>query len=112
MPKDTIIRIHLECPECPNTNYTSVTDVTVKNDGMFDYKFSNEDGDTFDSGKYIAYVETAPEIHQPDLVKKVFGKDGGNLAGSNVLGDSETDRVAFAEINFKIKNTSKVKKQK
>ncbi|MFJ5965523.1 hypothetical protein [Bacillus sp. NPDC093026] len=109
LPKDTTLTIDLKCPECTNYYYDFSTDVTVKEDGMFDYKFSNEEGEEFEGGKYTAYVETSPENLQTDHVREIFGKDGANLAGSNVSGDN--DRVATAEINFKIKNSSKVKQK-
>ncbi|WP_053215878.1 hypothetical protein [Bacillus altitudinis] len=109
LPKDTALSIDLKCPKCSTHYYDFSTDVNVQEGGMFDYEFSNEEGEEFEGGKYIAYVETSPENLQPDHVREIFGKDGANLAGSNVSGDN--DRVATAEINFKIKNSSKVKQK-
>ncbi|HBU92392.1 MAG TPA: hypothetical protein DEB53_14465 [Bacillus pumilus] len=109
LPKDTTLSIDLECPECSTYYHDFSTDVNVKEGGMFDYEFSNEEGEEFEGGKYIAYVETSPENLQTEDVRAIFGKDGTNLVGSNVSGD--TDRVATAEINFKIKNSSKVKQK-
>ncbi|MED1481555.1 hypothetical protein [Bacillus altitudinis] len=109
LPKDTKLTISLECPECTNYYYDFSNDVTVKEDGVFDYKFANEEGEEFEGGKYTAYAETSPENLQTEDVRAIFGKDGANLVGSNVSGD--TDRVATAEINFKIKNSSKVKQK-
>ncbi|WP_144455688.1 hypothetical protein [Bacillus pumilus] len=109
LPKDTTLSIDLECPGCSTYYHDFSTDVNVKEGGMFDYEFSNEEGEEFEGGKYIAYVETSPENLQTDHVKQIFGEDGANLAGSNVSG--ENSRVATAEINFKIKNSSKVKQK-
>lgn len=109
LPKDTALSIDLKCPECSTYYYDFSTGVNVKEGGMFDYEFSNEEGEEFEGGKYIAYVETSPENLQTEDVRAIFGKDGANLVGSNVSGD--TDRVATAEINFKIKNSSKVKQR-
>ncbi|MBK4212542.1 hypothetical protein EGI07_09950 [Bacillus pumilus] len=109
LPKDTKLTINLECPKCTNYYYDFSTDVTVKEDGVFDYKFANEEGEEFEGGKYTAYVETSPENLQTDHVREIFGKDGANLTGSNVSGDN--DRVATAELNFSIKNSSKIKQK-
>lgn len=109
LPKDTALSIDLKCQECSTYYYDFSTGVNVKEGGMFDYEFSNEEGKEFEGGKYIAYVETSPENLQTEDVRAIFGKDGANLVGSNVSGD--TDRVATAEINFKIKNSSKVKQK-
>ncbi|MGX9290987.1 hypothetical protein ACSLGF_07125 [Bacillus sp. A015] len=108
LPKDTALSIDLECPECSTYYHDFSTDVNVKEGGMFDYEFSNEEGEEFEGGKYIAYVETSPENLQTDHVREIFGKDGTNLSGPNV---SDSGRVATAEINFKIKNSSKVKQK-
>lgn len=106
LPKETKINIYLDAP---NSDQSELAKGIVKEGGMFDYEFSNEEGEDYDGGKYIAYVETLPENLQTDHVKKIFGEDGANLAGSNVSG--ENGRVATAEINFKIKNSSKVKQK-
>lgn len=106
LPKETKINIYLDAP---SSDQSERAKVIVKEGGMFDYEFSNEEGEDFDGGKYIAYVETSPENLQTDHVKEIFGEDGANLAGSNVSG--ENSRVATAEINFKIKNSSKVKQK-
>lgn len=106
LPKETKINIYLDAP---SSDQSDLAKVIVKEGGMFNYEFSNEEGEDFDGGKYIAYVETSPENLQTDHVKEIFGEDGANLAGSNVSG--ENSRVATAEINFKIKNSSKVKQK-
>lgn len=106
LPKETKINIYLDAP---NSDQNELAKGIVKEGGMFDYEFSNEEGEDYDGGKYIAYVETLPENLQTDHVKKIFGEDGANLAGSNVSG--ENGRVATAEINFKINNSSKVKQK-
>ncbi|WHX43777.1 hypothetical protein QNH35_13700 [Bacillus pumilus] len=106
LPKETKINIYLDAP---NSDQSELAKGIVKEGGMFDYQFSNEEGEDFDGGKYIAYVETLPENLQTDHVKEIFGEDGANLAGSNVSG--ENGQVATAEINFKIKNSSKVKQK-
>lgn len=109
LPKDTKLTISLECPKCTNYYYDFSNDVTVKGDGVFDYKFANEEGEEFEGGKYTAYAETSPDNLQTEDVRAIFGKDGVNLVGSNVSGG--TDRIASAEINFKMKNPSKVKQK-
>lgn len=106
LPKETKINIYLDAP---SSDQSDLAKVIVKEGGMFNYEFSNEEGEDFDGGKYIAYVETSPENLQTDHVKEIFGEDGANLAGSNVSG--ENSRVATAEINFKINNSSKVKQK-
>ncbi|WHF29090.1 hypothetical protein QJS65_20620 (plasmid) [Bacillus altitudinis] len=106
LPKETKINIYLDAP---SSDQSDLAKVLVKEGGMFNYEFSNEEGEDFDGGKYIAYVETSPENLQTDHVKEIFGEDGANLAGSNVSG--EDSRVATAEINFKINNSSKVKQK-
>ncbi|MCC9087953.1 hypothetical protein [Bacillus pumilus] len=110
LPKDTALSIDLKCPECSTYYYDLSTGVNVKESGMFEYEFSNEEGEEFEGGKYIAYVETAPDHHQTDAVREVFGENGANLVGSNVS-DDYIDHRATAEINFKIKNSSKVKQK-
>lgn len=106
LPKETKINIYLDAP---SSDQSDLAKVIVKEGGMFNYEFSNEEGEDFDGGKYIAYVETSPENLQTDHVKEIFGEDGANLAGSNVSG--ENSRVATAELNFKINNSSKVKQK-
>lgn len=106
LPKETKINIYLDAP---SSDQSELANVIVKEGGMFDYEFSNEGGEEFEGGKYIAYVETSPENLQTDLVRKIFGENGANLSGPNVIG--ENDRAATAEINFKIKNSSKVKQK-
>lgn len=105
LPKNTEIDIYLEPPNSAHYDQR----VTVKDGGLFEYEFSNEEGEEFEGGNYTVYVETLPENLQTDHVKEIFGEDGANLAGSNVSG--ENGRVATAEINFKIKNSSKVKQK-
>lgn len=103
LPKNTEIDIYLEPPNSAHYDQR----VTVKDGGLFEYEFSNEEGQEFEGGNYTVYVETAPDHHQTDAVREIFGENGANLVGSNVS-DDYIDHRATAEINFKIKNSSKV----
>lgn len=106
LPKNTEIDIYLEPPNSAHYDQR----VTVKDGGLFKYEFSNEEGEEFEGGNYTVYVETAPDHFQTDAVREIFGENGANLVGSNVS-DDYIDHRATAEINFKIKNTSKVKQK-
>ncbi|PRS65076.1 hypothetical protein [Bacillus pumilus] len=106
LPKNTEIDIYLEPPNSAHYDQR----VTVKDGGLFKYEFSNEEGEEFEGGNYTVYVETAPDHHQTDAVREIFGENGANLVGSNVS-DDYIDHRATAEINFKIKNSSKVKQK-
>ncbi|WP_025094098.1 hypothetical protein [Bacillus safensis] len=106
LPKDTEIDIYLEPPNSAHYDQR----VTVKDGGLFEYEFSNEEGEEFEGGNYTVYVETAPDHHQTDAVREIFGENGANLVGSTVS-DDYIDHRATAEINFKIKNSLKVKQK-
>lgn len=107
LPKETKINIDLDAP---NSDQSERTEGIVKEGGKFDYEFSNEEGEEFESGNYTVYVETAPDHFQTVAVGEIFGENGANLVGSNVS-DDYIDHRATAEINFKIKNSSKVKQK-